>query len=443
MRFVCAVPVGWSALLLLCAGGLGAMVVAAPPLRLAIKGLGIAYLLWLAWKLAHSARLAEADAAQLTVGFWQGTALQFVNIKAWLLALTIVAGWVAGRADALQRLAVVLPVMVLFAFASNLAYAATGALLRQWLAQGAACCGSTAAWPWCWRSPPPGWPRHERAPLRPRGPPHRRNPGLALGLLGVVIFALTLPMTRLAVGTPDAPPMSGLFIARMEPRGRRGGAGPVAVGAACALAPARQTGGRWPSRRWAWCLVFRCSLPSPCAMSRRACQRDRGSAALATAAVAHCCTASARRPPSGPAHCWARRWWWRLRCCARAARAWHCTRPTCSCWPPCRARAVGYGYGARLSHHMRADAVICWALRCRCPPRCRWRHCPGHRPCAATAWAAFGYVAVFSMWLGFSPGTRAWRWAAPLRVSQVQLVQPFLGMLFAVPCWASGWMPSA
>lgn len=136
MRFVCAVPVGWSALLLLCAGGLGAMVVAAPLLRLAIKSLGIAYLLWLAWKLAHSARLAEADAAQLTVGFWQGTALQFVNIKAWLLALTIVAGWVAGRADALQRLAVVLPVMVLFAFTSNLVYAAAGALLRQWLAQG-------------------------------------------------------------------------------------------------------------------------------------------------------------------------------------------------------------------------------------------------------------------------------------------------------------------
>ena len=37
--------------------------------------------------------------------------------------------------------------------------------------------------------------------------------GLALGLLGVTIFALTLPMTRLAVGTPDAPLMSGLFIA--------------------------------------------------------------------------------------------------------------------------------------------------------------------------------------------------------------------------------------
>ena len=136
MRFVCAVPVGWSALLLLCAGGVGALVLAAPMLRLAIKAVGIGYLLWLAWKLSQTASLAAADSARLDVGFWQGTLLQFVNIKAWLLALTIVAGWIAGRPDALQRLAVVLPVMLLFAFFSNLAYAATGALLRQWLAHG-------------------------------------------------------------------------------------------------------------------------------------------------------------------------------------------------------------------------------------------------------------------------------------------------------------------
>ena len=136
MRFVCAVPVGWSALLLLCAGGVGALVLAAPMLRLAIKAVGIGCLLWLAWKLSQTASLAAADSARLDVGFWQGTLLQFVNIKAWLLALTIVAGWIAGRPDALQRLAVVLPVMLLFAFFSNLAYAATGALLRQWLAQG-------------------------------------------------------------------------------------------------------------------------------------------------------------------------------------------------------------------------------------------------------------------------------------------------------------------
>lgn len=136
MRFVCAVPVGWAALLLLCAGGVGAVVVAEPLLRWAIKGVGIAYLLWLAHQLSQRAHLSETDSVPLEVGFWQGTLLQFVNIKAWLLALTIVAGWIAGREDALQRLAVVLPVMLVFAFGSNLTYAAAGALLRRWLAQG-------------------------------------------------------------------------------------------------------------------------------------------------------------------------------------------------------------------------------------------------------------------------------------------------------------------
>jgi len=136
MRFVLSVPVGWCALLLLCALGLGAVVLAVPALRWAIKAVGIGYLLWLAYRLAQSGQLSDADAARLSVGFWQGAALQFVNIKAWLLALTIVAGWVVGRDDQLQRLAVVLPVMMAFALASNLTYAALGALLRHWLAQG-------------------------------------------------------------------------------------------------------------------------------------------------------------------------------------------------------------------------------------------------------------------------------------------------------------------
>jgi len=136
MRFVFAVPVGWSALLLLTAGGLGALVVAAPALRLAIKAVGVAYLLWLAFRLSGSGQLGSADDKRMNVGFWQGVALQFLNIKAWLLALTIVAGWVAGQADLTQRLFIVVPVMVAFAFASNLTYAAAGALLRQWLSHG-------------------------------------------------------------------------------------------------------------------------------------------------------------------------------------------------------------------------------------------------------------------------------------------------------------------
>ena len=134
MPFVCAVPVGWGVLLGICALGLGALVLALPLLGWAIKLVGVAYLLWLASKIARSRQLSLADTERLNVTFWQGAALQFVNIKAWMLALAIVSGWVAGRDDPAMRMAVVVPVMLAFAFASNLTYALAGSLLREWLA---------------------------------------------------------------------------------------------------------------------------------------------------------------------------------------------------------------------------------------------------------------------------------------------------------------------
>lgn len=134
LHFVCAVPVGWGLLFLLCATGLGALVVAVPLLRWGILVAGLVYLLWLASRLARTRSLSQADSTRLNVTFWQGVALQFLNIKAWMLALSVVAGWVAGRADASERTLHILPLMLAFAFFSNLLYAWVGALLRHWLA---------------------------------------------------------------------------------------------------------------------------------------------------------------------------------------------------------------------------------------------------------------------------------------------------------------------
>ncbi len=159
LRFILAVPVGWGLLFTLCTAGLGSLVVALPPLRWAILLGGTGYLLWLARRLWGSSTLGHApglpqhdgtpsgslaqpglganlqvDASRLDVGFWQGVGLQFLNIKAWMLALSIVAGWVAGQADAAQRYALVLPVLLAFAFFSNFTYALVGSLLRHWLA---------------------------------------------------------------------------------------------------------------------------------------------------------------------------------------------------------------------------------------------------------------------------------------------------------------------
>ena len=136
LRFALAVPVGWGLMYTACAFGVGALVLALPWLRLTVLVLGVGYLLWLAARLARSSTLAQVNRARLSVGFGQGVLLQFLNVKAWMLALAVTAGWVAGRPDAALRYAQTLPVLLGFGLVSNLSYALVGALLRDWLARG-------------------------------------------------------------------------------------------------------------------------------------------------------------------------------------------------------------------------------------------------------------------------------------------------------------------
>jgi len=136
MHFVLAVPVGWGLLFTLSAAGLGSLILTAPSLRMAIVLGGVSYLLWLARRLWESKQLSEVNATALEVSFIQGVLLQFLNIKAWMLALSVVAGWIAGQPDATTRYFQTLPLMLFFAFSSNFTYALAGSLLRHWLAQG-------------------------------------------------------------------------------------------------------------------------------------------------------------------------------------------------------------------------------------------------------------------------------------------------------------------
>ena len=138
MHFVCAVPVGWGLLLLGCTAGLGGLIQAVPVLHGVIKWVGLAYMLFLAWKLWHTDGLAQNGAsARLDVSFGQGVLLQFVNVKAWINALLVSAGWVAtADGNTWQRLAIVLPLMMFYGLASNFSYALAGSALRGWLAVG-------------------------------------------------------------------------------------------------------------------------------------------------------------------------------------------------------------------------------------------------------------------------------------------------------------------
>jgi len=141
LPFACAVPFGWLLIMLACGFGIGALVAEIPSIRLAIKILGCAYLVWLALKLCKSKQLHEVSPARLNMGFIKGIFIQFLNIKVWLLAITIMGSWIIyadgqPSTNPNERLWLACAVVMFFAFVSNMSYALAGALFKNWLGTG-------------------------------------------------------------------------------------------------------------------------------------------------------------------------------------------------------------------------------------------------------------------------------------------------------------------
>ncbi|HGM5491954.1 TPA: LysE family translocator [Serratia fonticola] len=89
------IMLGMQSILVLVAFGVGGLILIYPSLHLVLKILGSLYLLWLAWKVATAAyEKLETDAPPpKPVRLYQGWLLQFLNPKAWLMALGAVASF--------------------------------------------------------------------------------------------------------------------------------------------------------------------------------------------------------------------------------------------------------------------------------------------------------------------------------------------------------------
>lgn len=89
------IMLGMQSILLLVAFGVGGLILLYPSLHLILKVLGSLYLLWLAWKVATAAyEKLETDVAPAKpIRLYQGWLLQFLNPKAWLMALGAVASF--------------------------------------------------------------------------------------------------------------------------------------------------------------------------------------------------------------------------------------------------------------------------------------------------------------------------------------------------------------
>lgn len=257
--------------------------------------------------------------------------------------------------------------------------------------------------------------------------------GLLLGLVAVVIFSITLPMTRLAVGTPEAPQLSGTFVALFR----------AVLAAGLSVAYLLAVRAPWPERKQ-WLPLSVISLgvvlgfPICTSIALQQVEAVHASAILGMLPLSTAVIAAVmhkQRPSFG---------FW---LCAGLGSALVITYALLRAPPGAIAlhqadallllaivsASTGYAWGARLSGQMAPEQVICWSLVLALPLTLpgSWWTWPQTQIQAGT-WLALGYLALFSMWVGFFFWYRGLAMGGTVRVSQVQLLQPFLSMLFAV-----------
>ncbi|WPL82160.1 LysE family translocator [Bordetella hinzii] len=85
------VTIGFSVMILLVGLGLGALFSQLPWLYTALKYGGAAYLLYLAWKIARSGPMEDASQRSRPLTFMQAALFQWVNPKAWVMTVGVVA----------------------------------------------------------------------------------------------------------------------------------------------------------------------------------------------------------------------------------------------------------------------------------------------------------------------------------------------------------------
>lgn len=260
--------------------------------------------------------------------------------------------------------------------------------------------------------------------------------GLWLGVLGVATFAVTLPMTRLATGTAAAPLLSPWFVTMAR----------AALAGGLSLVFLLATRSRWPTaaeRKPLALALLGNALGYPLLLGFALRQVTSGHAAVITALLPLATAAVA----AWALHQRARLGFW---VCAalgaalvmvfsllRAAQMGHGFGLE---WADLLlvgavlSAATGYVYGAKVTPALGAERVICWVCVMALPLTLpgTWLTWPTHSV-PWSAWAALAYVGVFSMWAGFFAWYRGLALGGALKVSQTQLLQPFLSILAAVP----------
>jgi threonine/homoserine/homoserine lactone efflux protein len=126
------VGIGFTLMIILVGLGLMGLFDLLPVLNTVLKVVSVVYLLWLAWKIANAAAPDTASGARgKPMTFVQAMLFQWVNPKAWSMALTAIALYAPDRN--LGAVLLVAAVFGLINLPSTSLWAVMGQVLRGWL----------------------------------------------------------------------------------------------------------------------------------------------------------------------------------------------------------------------------------------------------------------------------------------------------------------------
>lgn len=127
------ISLGFFVLLLAVGFGLGALLTAFPAAQTALKIASVVYMVWLAWKVASSRSIGEGAASSQPLTFLQAAAFQWVNPKAWAMAL-VAMGAYTNLEHPVLSVVLVGAAFALVNFPSVSVWAGFGVALRGFLA---------------------------------------------------------------------------------------------------------------------------------------------------------------------------------------------------------------------------------------------------------------------------------------------------------------------
>jgi len=254
----------------------------------------------------------------------------------------------------------------------------------------------------------------------------RENTGMVLGLIGVVIFSLTLPMTRIVVQEIH-PMLNGLGRALF-----------AAVPAAALLLWRRE---KWPTRAQFKALMVVAlgviiGFPVLSAWAMKTLPASHGALVngLQPLLVAIYAAWLSHERPSKAFWVCAAMGSVLVLGYALISGAGNLQAGDLLMVAAVAIGGLGYAEGGRLAKQMGGWQVICWALVISIPVLIfpvGYLASQHQGPISTGAWWAFGYVSLFSQFIGFFAWYAGLALGGIARVSQIQLVQLFFTMAFS------------